>query len=284
MVGDRLVDVALKLGVVPEGMSVRASMWPDKAPALRVATQLLGCPNHVIMKHPETIANFMKERGIRRIILEKSDKFCLYKKKVNPVSVAELVKDVPGVVVEYVDFTRGVVPAVKQAAALLGKEKKGVAVMAAYDKAMKKVTARLPKQGLGRNVLVINGAYSVSMGKSFVKLEAPGGYTDQYILKPLGCNNVAGAMMTDTMKVAKGHVSMSRLTGLEKANPDVIVATGNGFAVQMALHDAMKRNPALANVPAIKDCAIYHLPFYGDSSVLEYPQIFRQWSTALKTK
>ncbi len=89
-------------------------------------------------------------------------------------------------------------------------------------------------------------------------------------------------MITDTMKISKGHVSAGRLGGIDKANPDVIVATGNGFAVQLALHKAMKKNPALANIPAIKNGAVYSLPFYGDSSVLEYPQIFRQWSIALK--
>lgn len=282
MVGDRLVDVSLKLGVIPEGMAVRLSMWPDKAPALRVASQVLGCPNYVTMKHPETVANFMKERGITRLLVEKSDRFCLYKKKVKPMNVADLVKDVPGVTVEVVDFTQGMDAAVHQTASLLGKEEQGRKVLAAYKKAMKKVESRLPKQGLDRKVLVINGTYSASMGKAFTKIEAPGGYTDQYLLAPLGCTNVAGAMISDTMKISKGHATVSRIVGLEKANPDVIVATGDGFAVQLALHDALKRNPALAEVPAIKNGAIYSLPFYGDSSVLEYPQIFRKWFAALK--
>ncbi|WP_319468616.1 ABC transporter substrate-binding protein [uncultured Pseudodesulfovibrio sp.] len=282
MVGDRLVDVSLQLGVVPEGMSVRLSMWPDKAPALRLATQVLGCPNYVTKKHPETIADFMKERGIKRLILEKSMKFCLYKKNVNPVSVADLVKDVPGVTIEYVDFSKGIPAAVRETAALLGRQDKADKVIGKYKADMKKVEASLAKGGLGKRVLVINGNYSTSSGKTFLRIEAPGGYTDQYILGPLGCTNVAGEMITETMKISKGHVSAGRLGGIEKANPDVIVATGNGFAVQLALHKAMKKNPALANIPAIKNGAVYSLPFYGDSSVLEYPQIFRQWSIALK--
>lgn len=280
MVGDRLVNVSVKLGVLPEGMAVRASMWPQ-ADGLKVASQLLGCPNFVTFKHPEAIAKFMKERGITRLILEKSSKFCLYKPKVTAAQIAALVKDVPGVTIEYVDFTKGVGPAIAQTARLLGKEQKGLEVAAAYEKAMKKIEAKLSKEGLGKRVLVLNGSYSASTGKCFVRIEAPGGYSDQYILTPLGCTNVSKAMISDTMKISKGHASAGRLTGLEKANPDVIVATGNGFAVQKALHDALKRNPGLATVPAIKNGAIYTLPFYGDSSVLEYPQIFRQWSVAL---
>ncbi|BDQ38720.1 hypothetical protein SYK_30800 [Pseudodesulfovibrio nedwellii] len=279
MVGDRLVDVALKLGVVAEGMAVRASMWP-KADEIKMASQLLGCPNYVTVKHPETIANFMKERGITRLILEKSVKFCLYKKKVNPVKVAELVKDVPGITIEYVDFSSGVVPAISQIAELFGKQEQGHQVAASYAKAMKKVEASLTKQKTGKRVLVLNGHYLAS-GKTFIRVEAPGGYSDQYILNPLGCKNVAEAMMTDTMKVSKGHVSGGRLGWLDKVKPDVIVATGDGFAVQLALHKALQKNPALADVPAIKTGSVYSLPFYGDSSVLEYPQIFKQWSAAL---
>jgi hypothetical protein len=36
-----------------------------------------------------------------------------------------------------------------------------------------------------------------------------------------------------------------------------------------------------AQVPAIKNLAIYSLPFYEDSSVIEYPAILRQWTGAL---
>lgn len=281
MVGDRLVDVSLKLGVLPEGMAVRASMWPQ-ADSMKQASQLLGCPNYVTVKHPETIANFMKERGLTRLILEKSNKFCLYKQKVNPVSVADLVKSVPGVTVEYVDFTKGIPQAIAQAAQLLGNPEKGREVIAIYEKAMKKVEDSLPKQGLGKRVLVLNGNYSARSGKVFVRVEAPGGYTDQYMLNPLGCKNAAGAMLTDTMKVSKGHFSGGRLGSLAKANPDVIVLTGNGFAAELALHRAMKKNPSLSEIPAIKNGAVYTLPFYGDSSILEYPQIFEQWKTALE--
>lgn len=125
MVGDRLVDVALKLGVVAEGMSVRASMWP-KAREIQAASQLLGCPKRVVVKRPDTVASFMKERGLTRLILEKSPKFCLYMKDVNPTKVADLVKDVPGVVIEYVDFSKGMASAIAETAALLGKQEKDV--------------------------------------------------------------------------------------------------------------------------------------------------------------
>lgn len=66
-----------------------------------------------------------------------------------------------------------------------------------------------------------------------------------------------------------------------KANPDIIVITGNGYAVQKILAGYLKNNPAFADVPAIKNMAIYNLPLYVDSSVIEFPDVLRQWAVAL---
>jgi len=281
MVGDRLVDVAANLGVVPEGFSARASMWP-KADELSLASQLLGCPMRVTIKKPETVGAFMKERGITRLILEKSARFCLYMKKADPINVAKVVKDIPGLKIEYVDFSKGLPSAITEVARLLDRESQGRELVASYEKRMKKTEKLMPANGLKRRVVVLNGKYSAATGKTFVRLEAPGGYSDQYILNPLGCTNVAGAMISDTMKLSKGHVSCPRLKGLIEANPDVIVMTGDAFAVQAVLQKALKSDPALAEVQAVKNGAVFSLPFYGDSSVIEYPEIFRQWSVALQ--
>ena len=44
---------------------------------------------------------------------------------------------------------------------------------------------------------------------------------------------------------------------------------------------ACVKNPDPASVPAIKNHRIYSLPFYCDSSVLEYPSFLAQWADAL---
>lgn len=279
MIGDRLIDVALNLGVLPEGMSLRCSLWP-KCKEIKLASQVLGCPRCLTKKHPKKLAAFMRERGITRLIIEKSEKFCLYM-PVNPMQAVDLVKDMPGVKIEYVDFTRGIVPAVEQAGKLLGREKQAAELIGKYEKSLNKIEAGVPAKGLGKKVVILNGVYSAQTGKIFIRVEAPGGYTDQYILDPLGCSNAGGAMISDSAKVSKGHAMCRKLAGLAEAGPDVIAITGNGFAVQSALHEAMKKNPALAEVPAIKNGEVYNLPFYADSGVIEYPAVFKQWQDAL---
>jgi len=52
------------------------------------------------------------------------------------------------------------------------------------------------------------------------------------------------------------------LDPLLKANPAIIVMTGNAYTVQKFL-------------------AVYNLPMYIDSSVIEFPDIQRQWAVAL---
>lgn len=67
---------------------------------------------------------------------------------------------------------------------------------------------------------------------------------------------------------------------LSKA-PDVIAVFGNAFAVQKALAAAVRQNPALAEIPAIRNHALYVLPQYVDSGVLEYPEALTLWADAL---
>ena len=279
MIGDRLVDVAFNLGVLPEAMSVRCSMWPMCKQLLNTS-QVLGCPNCIVAKNPSIVPNTAKKRGIKRIIIEKHPNFCIYKPKVKPANVVPLLEG-KGLTIEYVDFSDGLESAIRQTAKLLGCQSKADALIECYRKALAKAKSCLPKAGLGNKVVIINGTYQSSTGKSFLRIEAAGGYSDQYLLEPLGCINVGDVLRPPKKKVNKGHFMVRKIDGLVKAKPDIIVMTGDTFAVQKALSGAMRRNPALAQVPAIKNLAIYSLPFYGDSSVIEYPVILRQWTDAL---
>ncbi len=83
IVGDRIVDIAYNLGVLPRAMSVRGSQW-DMAKKLRISSQILGCPMYTTVKKKETIPNALQTFGIKRVIAEKNDSYCLYKPQVRP--------------------------------------------------------------------------------------------------------------------------------------------------------------------------------------------------------
>jgi hypothetical protein len=269
MIGDRLVDVSFNLGVLPEAMSVRCSMWPMCKQLLN-ATQILGCPKCIVDRIPNIVPDTAEKRGIKRIIIEKHPNFCIYKPNVKPANVVPLLKG-KGLTIEYVDFSQDLESAIRQTARLLGCQSKADALIKRYQKALAKAKSCLPKAGLGKKVVIINGTYQSSTGKSFLRIEAAGGYSDQYLLEPLGCINVGDVLRPPKKKVDKGHFMVRKIDGLVKAKPDIIVMIGDTFAVQKALSCAMRRNPALAAVPAIKNLAIYSLPFYGDSSVIGGP-------------
>ena len=279
MVGDRLVDVAFNLGVLPEAMSVRCSMWPMCKQLLNTS-QILGCPKCIVDRIPNIVPDTAKKRDIKRIIIEKHPNFCIYKPKVKPANIVPLLEG-KGLTIEYVDFSNGLESAIRQTANLLGCQSKADALIKRYNKAMAKAKKGLPKEKPGKKVVIINGTYQSATGKTFLRIEMPGGYSDRFLLDPIGCINVGNVLKSEAKKVDKGHFLIRKLKALAKAKPDVIVMTGNPFAVQKALAAAVKKNPTLADVPAIKDLAIYSLPFYGDSSVIEYPAILRQWTDAL---
>ncbi len=285
IVGDRVVDIAYNLGVMPQAMSVRGSQW-EMAKKLKLSSQILGCPMFTTVKKKGTIPDALKKFGVNRVIAEKGPHFCLYKPQVKPSSIAQILEGT-GTTVEFVDFKDGLESAVRQVAKLTGRENKVAAILEKYNKSLAKAQKRMPKN-LGKKVLVINGTYQRDTGKPSLRVEAPGLYSDRFFLNPMGCTNVGDAFKPADGKAAKGYYPVKKKKGgmklepLLEANPDVIVVTGNGYAVQKALADYMQANPELAKVTAIKNHAIFHLPLYVDSSVLEFPQILLQWSMALR--
>lgn len=279
MVGDRLVDVSFNLGVLPEAMSVRCSLWPMCKQLLN-ATQVLGCPKCIVDRIPNIVPDTAKNLGIKQIIIEKHPNFCIYKPKLKPANVVPLLKG-KGLTIEYVDFSQGLESAIRQTGKLLGRQSKAATLIEIYNKALAKAKSGLPKAGLGKKVVIINGTYQGSTGKTFLRIEVPGGYSDRFLLEPLGCVNVGKTLMPVNKKINKGHFIIRNLGALIQAKPDVVVITGNAFAVQKALATQVKKNPALAQVPAIKNASVYSLTRYVDSSVIEYPAILRQWTAAL---
>ena len=263
-------------------MSVRCSMWP-MCKQLLSASQVLGCPKCIVDKNPTIVPDTAKKRGIKRIIIEKHPNFCIYKPKVKPANVVPLLEG-KGLTIEYVDFSNGLESAIRQTAKLLGRQSKADALIDRYNKALAKAKKGLPREKLLKKVIIINGTYQDSTGKTFLRVEMPGGYSDRFLLDPLGCMNIGDVLKSPNKKVDKGHFLIRKLDVLARTKPDVIVMTGNAFAVQKALAVAVKKDPAMANVPAVKDLAIYSLPFYGDSSVIEYPVILRQWTDAIYRK
>ncbi len=284
IIGDRVVDIAYNLGVLPKAMSVRGSQW-KMAQKLRIGSQILGCPMFTTVKKKQTIPDALKKFGVKRVIAEKTDHFCLYKPEVKPDSIAQILKG-SDVTVEYVDFAGGVESAVRQVAKLVGREDRVDALLEKYKKSLAKAQAMIPKE-LGKKVLVFNGTYQHDTGKLSLRVEAPGFYTDHFFLTPMGCTNVGDAFKPADGKSSKGHYPVQKrkhglvLDPLLTANPDVIVLVGNAYAGQKALATYVKTHPETAAIPAIKNQAIFSLPHYVDSSVLEFPRILLQWSKAL---
>lgn len=281
VIGDRVVDIGLSLGVVPTAISVRGSFWP-KSNELKLVSKMLGCPGCVTKKSKGRVPKAIKQYGVKRIIVEKSDHYCLYKPEVKPENIAPILEGMD-VTVEYVDFTKGVDNAILQVGKLFGKEQEAEKLVQDYGKQLAKLEEMKKQPALNRKVVILNGIMQEGTGKSFIRVEAPGGYSDKYLLGPLGCENVGG-MLAGERKVDKGHVTVRSLAKLKDIQPDVIVITGDSAPVQKRLNKEAKKSAEFASIPALKAQAVYSLPRYVDSGVLEYPEVYRLWAKTLEEK
>ena len=186
-----------------------------------------------------------------------------------------------GFEITYIDFTKGMEAALRQTADLLGRADKVDGVLTAYAQEMEKTKEKMAGKQFAKKVVILSGTYQESSGKAFIRVESPGGYADRFLLKPMGAENVGAKLYGEEKEPSKGHVSVRKLDGLIEAAPDAIVMTGDAVAVQKALAQEIHKNPALGNVTAIKAHAVYSLPGYIDSSVIEYPLILRRWTDML---
>ena len=105
-----------------------------------------------------------------------------------------------------------------------------------------------------------------------------------HLLTPLKCQNVGNKMFAKKKKASKGLVAIEKLDSLISTAPDAVVMTGDTIAVQKALARTVRKNPALADAPALRNHAVYSLPRYIDAGILEYSMILRQWADVLATE
>ena len=276
IVGERVMDIANSLGYAPKAFVGRYSLW-DMGSQIGKATDVLGCPVKVCKKSPNTVPNALDKMNIKRVIIEKHPEYCLYK-KINPECILEKIKDRKDLSIEFVDFSKGLEQAVHKTAELLGCSEKAAALMDKYNKDMKLAEKNLAKIRPKQKVVLLSGTFQRDTGKTFLRVEAPGGYSDQYMLAPLKAKNVGNALASENAKTTKGHFTIRKLTGLAKADPDIIVIFGDVAAVQKALHKATIKHPELAEVKALRDNAVYSLPFYADCGPLEYPAHLNKWA------
>ena len=280
IIGDRAVNIAYHLRVLPKAMSVRKSIWP-LADKLGTASRIIGCPNKIIVKNKEILPEMLKKSAIKWVIIEKSKPFCLYHPyhPVNPEQAVALIKN-PDIKIDYVDFSAGIESAIISMGKLLNKPQQAEKLKLSYAGEMSRVKKILPQNALNKKVVIFNGVLQKATGKGFLCVEAPGYYSDKLFLEPLGLRNV-GQFVVGERKVNKGHVTVRSLKSLITAQPDIIVTTGSALPFQRALVRDLKKYPELADVPAIRDQTIYSLPQNIGSDVIEYPNQLLLWTKTL---
>jgi ABC-type Fe3+-hydroxamate transport system substrate-binding protein len=272
-ISDKVTEVAYRLRVVPEAYCARCG-WSMVNKELSTVPRL-GCYRCA------SVASVLEtaEKHKVEVVLIESGQPSLYKKKWNwAEKFGPPLRD-KGYNVHLIDFSEGVPEAILEIGKLLQREEQAAELAAAYTQALQKTMRRIPASKANKKILVLRG-----VGKRGVQVEAPGGYTDRYLLEPLGCVNVGHLAKEDDTEVSKGHFMLEDWRAVARANPDIIVKLGSPYAIERGLAGAIKTHPELSEVPAVKSRAVYTLPAYYDGSATRYPQILRDWLDAVYQK
>lgn len=285
MVGDRLIDVAYNLGVIPRVMSFRCDVWPFGRVIAQTAARFIGCPHYIVKMNPQIVPDTLRKMNIKRVLIERSAQFDPENPSRDPMNLVPLlerdgVAQGLGVTVEIVDFSGGVEAAVLQLGRLLDREARAAVLLEQRHRVLAEVKERAPRSLAGKRVIVLEGVYQPDTAKAFVRVELPGGVSDRFLLEPLGLIN-AGSGFAQGEKAGGGFSMVRSLAPLLRIDPDMLILTGDADAVQRLLARETLRDHALKSVKALVSGAVFALPAYKDSGVIEYPQTLRRWASAL---
>ena len=267
-ISDKITEVAYRLGVVPVAYCARCGAKLNKDLS---TVKRLGCYKTKV----ETVLKAADMYKIKFALVEDAAP-AIFKKKGNWYKkYGEHLKE-KGYKVYRIDFSKGIPEAIVEIGKVLSKEEKAKELAGQYAERLEMTKRKIPATKVNKKILVLKGA-----GKRSVQVEAPGGYTDQFLLEPLGCVNVGDKVKSKDTKVIKCHFNLENWQAIVKAGPDIIVKCGNPYPVERGFAKALKKYPELSSVPAIKNHAVYTLPVYIDSSVTQYPMVLSTWIDAI---
>lgn len=272
-VGDRVADVARSLGCYPKAMvGGQVPMIETEYPFVCQ----LDCVLCIMGAKRKMLLNAYRKMDIDYVVLERTGG------DPDPSGMAAEL-EAEGLAVRVLDFTRGLEHAIAEAGGIFGREKEAVKVAAEYGRQLEAAQANLPRPG--KRVLVLLGISRPGAGaqERYLLAETPGGFVDTALLAPLGCENVAGPLLSPTEETVMGGIQLLReFKGLEEANPDAIALTGDPLVGLLALRDFAREHPGqAARIPALRDHAVYALPHCCDANPMSYPHSLALWGQAL---
>lgn len=114
MIGERIVSTAWRLGVAPQAMVGRTSLWEGSEKTSGV-TEFLSCSAGFAKKKQKTVIASIINKGISLAWVEEYPEPCLYVPGISFEKSCALLEQ-QGVVVEKIDFKQGLFSGVRQIA------------------------------------------------------------------------------------------------------------------------------------------------------------------------
>ena len=268
-IGDKVVDVCSAIGVYCKAMSTSTvPMIEERYPF----SKQMECTLCIMGEKRKLLYYTAKKLNINHIVLEENAS------KPNPAAMADELTAL-GYTVDIINFNGPLQEAIRQAGAIFGREKIAEQRASQYEKEMAKALPLMP-QALNKRVLVLMGLSHKYLDNTYLLVETSGGDADKLILKPTGCFSV-GDELAKGDKDGLGVTVIDNLSCLGAANPDIIALLGDPYIPQLAIKRQLAATPKLAEIPAIANQSIFHLPDCSPGAPVNIPNVMRRWAEAL---
>lgn len=276
--GERVVSVMYHLGIVPKYWSGRKADW-EKAKNIEAGSSFRGCVKGLVGPKKENAKKFVQSLKDCPVLVEVVKTPDLYLPKLTSEKVVSTIQEF-GKKPVTIDFTKGIESAVLETGRYFGLEQKANDKILFYKKSLSRAMKQINQAPKNKKVVVLSGIYQDETGKGFVRAELSGGYSDQ-ILSLANSKNCNSNFFTkeEIKNASAGHIIIrkDKIREIVLSNPDLIVATGDSFAVENEIYKSLS-NEEQKNL----NLKIFSLPSYTDADPLSYPSVVMKWAAALK--
>jgi ABC-type Fe3+-hydroxamate transport system substrate-binding protein len=277
--GERIVSVMYHLGIVPEYWSGRKADW-NKAEYIEAGSNFRGCVKGLVGPKKGIAKKFVQSLKDYPVLVEAVETPDLFIPSLTPEKISSTIQEF-GKKPLVIDFTKGIDHAVMETGKYFGLEDKAKSKILFYKKSLKRAMKQIEQAPKNKKVVVFSGIYQDDTGKAFVRAELSNGYSDKYILSLADAKNCNSNFFTkEEIKDASGGyiiVRKKKIREILLSKPDLVIATGDSFAVENEIYKALSsKEQKQINLK------IFSLPSYKDADPLAYPSVIMKWASALK--
>lgn len=268
-IGDKAVEVLGALKIF--SMAIIGGTIPS-IETLHPSEKPLECISCAMHNKPAILDTAVKKLNVDYVLLEDNGQ-----DELNPASMKASF-EADGVAVKVLDVVGDTATVLRRAGQLMQAERHAERLiddMATRDEMISKVPVRP-----GIRLMSFLGMRQPVHQEGYLFHVTAGGDLHRALVERFGVVNVCP--VDAAADVMPGVAEIEDFAAqLREGNPDVIAFTGEASVGMKRLRQAVKADPTLRDIPAIRDQAVFALPYYCDDMAPRLSPIMQIWAEVL---